>query len=105
KILNSPYQNIEAIEKERIYSVLNNDTETISGVSNILIFGVTSLVTLLCCFIYLGMVNLYGLLISIVVILVAAGLYFLAGRYANRVWEETRDIQNAFFKFINHMIG
>ncbi|NRR19868.1 cyclic peptide export ABC transporter [Brevibacillus sp. MS2.2] len=105
KILKSPYQNIETIEKERIYSVLNNDTETISGVSNILIFGVTSLVTLLCCFIYLGMVNIYGLLISIFVIMVAAGLYFMAGRYANRVWEETRDIQNTFFKFINHMIG
>jgi len=105
KILRSSYQNIETIEKERIYSVLNNDTEAISGVANILIFGVTSLVTLLCCFVYLGTINLFGLLISIVVILVAAGLYFFAGRYANQVWEETRDIQNTFFRFINHMIS
>ncbi|WP_019912684.1 cyclic peptide export ABC transporter [Paenibacillus sp. HW567] len=105
KILRSSYQNIETIEKERMYSVLNNDTETISGVTNILIFGVTSLVTLLCCFVYLGTINLLGLLISIVVILFAAGLYFLAGRHANQVWGETRDIQNTFFKFINHMVS
>ncbi|MCP3778714.1 cyclic peptide export ABC transporter [Paenibacillus sp. MZ03-122A] len=104
KILSASYQNIEKVGKDRIFASLNNDTEVISGGINILISGFTSLFTLVCCFVYLGVINFSGLLISIVVILVAAGLYFITGRYANRLWEQTRDIQNTFFRFIDHMV-
>lgn len=104
-ILNASFEKVEQIENGRIHAVLNNDTETISNFANIFITGVTSVVTLICCFIYLGIINLYGLLISILVILLAAGLYFVVGKYANKMWEETRNIQNVFFKFINSLIN
>ncbi len=97
KILGSSYEKIEQIENEKIQAGLNNDTETISHFANIIINAATSLVTLICCFVYLGIINIYGLLISIIVIIVAAGLYFLVSRHANKLWEETRDIQNDFF--------
>jgi ABC-type siderophore export system fused ATPase/permease subunit len=99
-ILNSTYQRIENFGKEKIYPVLNNDTETISGSINIVIGGLTSFVTLICCFIYLGFINFYGLLISLAVIIMTAGLYYFFALHANRVWEQTRDIQNKFFKII-----
>ncbi|MBE6052055.1 MAG: cyclic peptide export ABC transporter [Clostridium sp.] len=103
KLLETQYSKYEQIEKGRIESTLNNDTETISRFVNILIGGVTSAVTLICCFIYLGTINIYALLLSIVIILVIASIYFLYGKYANRIGEESRDLQNVFFKFINDL--
>ncbi|KNY24962.1 cyclic peptide export ABC transporter [Pseudobacteroides cellulosolvens] len=103
RILGTSYQKIEEIEDGRIQAGLNNDTETISGFANIFITGITSMITLLCCFIYLGFISFYGLCLSIAVALIAASLYFFVGRSANRLWESTRDIQNIFFSFINHI--
>lgn len=104
-ILKAPYKRFEEIEKGRIESTLNNDTETISRFANIIIGGITSAVTLICCFMYLGFINIYALLLSIVIILLIAIIYYLVGRYANRIGEESRDLQNIFFKFINDLIG
>ena len=105
KILGTSYQGVEGIEYGRIQASLNNDTETISEFSNLAITGATSLVTLICCFVYMGIISLFGLLISIFVIFIAAGLYFIIGKQANKLWEQTRDIQNIFFKFINDLIS
>jgi len=105
KILNTSYQNVEELEYGKIQASLNNDTETISDFSNIVITGATSLVTLVCCFVYMGIISFFGLLVAMFVIVLAAGLHFFIGRQANRLWEQTRDIQNIFFKFINDLIG
>ena len=104
-LLKTPYNKFEEIDKERIQSTLNNDTETISRFVNVIISGVTSAITLICCFIYLGFINIYALLLSVIIILFIAGIYYLVGRYANRIGEEARDLQNIFFKFINDLIG
>ncbi|MBW9155188.1 cyclic peptide export ABC transporter [Clostridium tagluense] len=103
-LLKAPYNKFEEIEKGRIQSTLNNDTETISRFANILISGVTSAITLICCFIYLGFISKYALLLSVIVILLIASIYYLVGRYANKIGEESRDLQNIFFKFINDLI-
>lgn len=105
KLLNTSYENFQGIEDGSIQAGLNNDTETISNFANTTITSLTRLVTLLCCFIYLGIINFYGLMVSILVIFVAAGMYFVAGRSANRFWEKTRDTQNTFVKLINDLIG
>ncbi|MED4445708.1 cyclic peptide export ABC transporter [Bacillus thuringiensis] len=104
-LLRAPYNKYEEIEKGRIESTLNNDTETISGFADILIGGVTSAITLICCFIYLGFINIFALLLSVAVIVLIASVYYFVGRYANKVGEEARDTQNEFFKFINDLTG
>lgn len=104
-ILKTPYNRFEKIENGRIQSTLNNDTETMSRFVNILISGITSAVTLICCFIYLGCINIYALLLALIIILLISGIYYLVGRYANRIGEEARDLQSSFFKFINDLIG
>ncbi|MEK3889668.1 cyclic peptide export ABC transporter [Bacillus sp. FSL K6-3431] len=104
-ILNNSYEKIERTESEKIQTVLNNDTESISNHAPTIITGLTDSITLLCCLAYLGVINVYGLLISIAVILVAAGMYYVAGRSANNLWEQTRNIQNIFFRYINDLIG
>ncbi|MBW5446411.1 cyclic peptide export ABC transporter [Cohnella sp. CFH 77786] len=103
RILNASYRRVEQVEYGKIQAALNNDTETLSDFSNIVVTGATSFVTLMCCFVYMGTISVYGLLVSLLVIVGAAGLHFLFGRQAQRIWEQTRDIQNAFFAFIHHM--
>lgn len=104
-ILRSPYAQFEKIEKGRIEATLNNDTETMSRFVNILISGITSAVTLICCFIYLGYLNIYILLLTVLIISVISTIYYLVGRYANKIGEESRDLQSIFFNFINDLIG
>ncbi|PNQ86874.1 peptide ABC transporter [Paenibacillus polymyxa] len=103
KILNSPYEEIEKMDKGKIHAAMNNDTEVISNVANFVTQAVASFVTLICCFIYLGVINIYGLLLSLGIILFIASLYFLAGRSAGNLMEASRDVQNVFLKFINDL--
>lgn len=103
KILGTSYQKMDDIEYGKIQAALNNDTEQVSEFSHIIITGATSLVTLLACFVYMGIISITGLIVTFTVIVLAAGLHFLIGRKANILWEETRDIQNVFFKFINDL--
>lgn len=103
KILQSPYYKLESMEKGRIEATLNNDTEVISRSLNLLVTTGTSAITLLFCFLYLGVMNLYAFLISLVMIAVTVSLYSLIGRQADKVWNETRDIQNVFFRLIQDL--
>ncbi|MDT8977097.1 cyclic peptide export ABC transporter [Paenibacillus sp. chi10] len=104
KILKTPYEKLERMEDGRLHAVLNNDTETVSRSINVMVAGTISLVTLICCFIYLGMLSLYALFLSIGVIVTMAGLYFFLGSKAEKLWEETREIQTVFFRLINDML-
>lgn len=105
EIQDASFEKIQSMEDGKIHAGLNNDTETVSIFANLLITAATSIVTLLCCFIYLGIINFYGFLLSLLIIIIASGLYFLVGKFANGIYERTRDIQNVFFKFINDLTG
>ncbi|MBA4534121.1 cyclic peptide export ABC transporter [Brevibacillus halotolerans] len=103
KLLQTSFSSLEQIEQGRIQATLNNDTEVISRAINIIITCVTNLITLVCCFIYLGVMNFYAFVLSALIIGLVAAIYYLIGEKANKLWEKTRDIQNVFFKFISDM--
>ncbi|WBW96385.1 cyclic peptide export ABC transporter [Oceanirhabdus sp. W0125-5] len=103
KILKAPFDEYEKIEDGRVHAILNNDTERVSNIGNVVVNGVTGIVTLLFCCLYLAIISWQGLLLSVSIILIIATIYFLVGRYANKIWEEARDVQNAFFRFINDL--
>ncbi|KZN59878.1 hypothetical protein N473_02880 [Pseudoalteromonas luteoviolacea CPMOR-1] len=105
KILRSPYFKMEQVEKEKIQTVLNNDAELISQFPHFLISIITSATTLFFCFIYLGTVNLTGLLLALGVVLVAITMFFIAGMRVNGYIEKARTIQEHFFHFINDLIS
>lgn len=105
EILNSRFYNIEKMEDGKIQAALNNDTETVSGIPGLVIGSLTSIITLIICFIYLGSINKYGLLLTIFIILLAVGIYTVVGHSSNKLWEETRNIQNVFFRFVNDLRG
>lgn len=104
KLMQAPYDKFEVIEDGNIHAALNNDTETVSSVVNTVVGGLTGIITLVTCFIYLATINLPGMIISILVIGIACAVFLFASKKADRMFEKNRDIQNTFFKYINDMV-
>lgn len=103
-ILKTPYEKLERMKDGRLHAVLNNDTETVSRSINTVVSGMVSFITLICCFVYLAVLNVYAFLLSLLVIIAVVGLYYLLGSKAEKFWEETREIQTEFFRLINDML-
>jgi len=104
KVLKASFDKVEKIQDGKLHAALNNDTETVSGFANIMVSGLTSIINIACCLIYLGFMNLLGMAASLVVIGFAAVLFNLAAGSAKKLWEKSRDVQNVFFRFINDLI-
>lgn len=104
RILSSRFAQVDRMEAGKVNAALISDTETISGALNVAISGITSIITLVFCFIYLGFINLYGLLLSTLIILAAASIYYVAFSKVQKLWEYTRDVQNVFFSFVNDLL-
>ena len=104
KILNTPFESLEKLNDGIIQSTLNNDTEVVSTFANVIVYLITALTTVLFCFVYLGFINKFTLIMCIVAIIVIASIYFTAISSANKLLEEARTTQNTFFKFVNDMI-
>ncbi|RKD31360.1 peptide ABC transporter [Lacrimispora algidixylanolytica] len=104
-ILLIPLNKFENIQKEKIKSSLINDTEIISKYANILISGLTSSVTLIFCFLYLAFIDFNAFILSNLIMIIIAYIYYYAGKYANVIEEQSRDIQNLFYKFVSDLIN
>jgi len=104
KLLETDYAHMERMERGRVEATLSSDTEEISSSIGLVVTGGTNVVTLLCCFAYLGIMNVYALLLSLAIIAILAGIYYVAGEKANQLFEETRDIQNRFFGYIADLL-
>lgn len=100
KFLSAPYEEIERNISEEFCVTLNNDTEVVSDLVNVLISAITNIVTILFCGIYLYCLNKIALLFASIIILLIASLYFIFGEYANKINEGARDTQNIFFAYI-----
>ncbi|OAB29607.1 hypothetical protein PMSD_21410 [Paenibacillus macquariensis subsp. defensor] len=103
--LRSPYNKLEKIESGRIYSSLNNEMEIISEFANTLITVLTSSITLIGCFVYLGVLNLYALLLLLCVLVLIVLVYQQQSGKLDAIWEEVRDLQNTFLDYIQDMVG
>jgi len=104
KILKAPFDKFESLQDGKVHAALNNDTETVSGFVNQLVNGLTGVITLITCLIYLGTLNLLGMFFSILMIGLAVWLFLAVSGKARKKFERNRDIQNYFFRFINDMI-
>lgn len=105
KILRTPYEKIELMEDGSIQAVLNNDTESISNFVNDFVNGLTGILTLITCYIYLGTQNFWGMFSSLVIVMFAVYLFLVVSRKAEEKFERNRDVQDTFFKYINAMIN
>lgn len=104
KTLRIPFERLEHFDRGKINACLNNDTEKISEGMHIAVTGVTSMVTIFFCLIYLGMMSIWGLLLSLGIIVVTVVINLIIGGQAHKLYEQTRDIQNVFFNYIHDLL-
>lgn len=103
-LLNTPFSKMEQLKHENLIAILSNDTEEVSNLPHVLVSIITGMVTLVCCLAYLGVENIWGLIISIITIITAASLYYYITKKASKVWEKARTMQNVYIGFINSLI-
>jgi len=99
-LLQAPFEKIEAMQTGEITAVLNNDSIVISKFPGVLVGLISSLVTILFCLIYLGFINFYAFLGSLVTFGIAVFLYMNVTKVARRYWDKNRDIQSAYIQFV-----
>lgn len=105
KIISAPYQAVETIGFERIYSGLNNDTGAVAQIPGMVIGFTSNLLTLIFCLIYLFSNSVAAFAASLAVI----GLNFLlswwTSRIARRYWEKNRDIVDVYYSQMTDLVN
>lgn len=104
QIFATPYNEYEKIDNGRIMATLNNDTETVSNSANIIVAFITSAITIICCFIYLGNISFLGMVISFIVVIFISTVYGITTKRVQVYLEQARDTQNIFMGYIDSMI-
>lgn len=104
RIFRATYQDFEKIDSGQILATINNDTERISESANLFVTFITSVITIICVFLYLGTISLVATLMSLLVIAIIAGIYYIVVQKSRKHWEEARDTQNSFMKKIEGLI-
>jgi putative ATP-binding cassette transporter len=104
RILKAPFHKFESLETGKIHAALNNDSENVSGFVNVMVNIITGSISVAVCFIYLGTLDPYGCLLSIVIIVVASALFLKVSQSAEQSFQKNRDVLNLFFKNINDLI-
>jgi cyclic peptide transporter len=104
RLFGASYQDFEKIDSGQILTTINNDAEQISQSANLFVTLITSLVTIICVFVYLGTLSLMATLMSLFVIVMIAGIYYVVVKSSRTHWEEARDTQNAFMEKVEGLI-
>jgi len=104
KIFSTRYQMFEKIDSGRVYSTLNNDTESIANSASMVVGTVSSLVTAIAAFVYLSAISLTATLSTLFFALLLGGFYILVGKKARVLMEKMRDTQDVFMKLIEGLV-
>lgn len=104
KIFSTSYQKFEKIDIGRIYATINNDTEEIGNASGTIINLITSVITVVCAFIYLFTISESTTLVVLGIIFVVAMIYYIVTQRTTFYWEDARDAQNDFMDMIDGLV-
>lgn len=103
-LLASPYTQFEQLSNGNINAIINGDIQVMSNSPNIIVSLITNLGTLICCYVYLAVLNKKLLLCSTIVIIFAVVVYLLTGKNNGILWEQTRSLQDIFYDYVNDLI-
>lgn len=103
-ILRSSYRTIELIGQEKIYTGLNNDTNVISRLPNIILNLTSNVIIIFFCLVFLFYKNISAFFVSIVTILINMGLVFLISRSAELFFSKCRYLQDIYFRQLYDLI-
>lgn len=105
KIFSTSYKNFEGIDKGRVYSVLNEDVNTIGNASSTIASLLISGIAIIGSFAYLGTISIKITLILIGVMLLLTLIYNFVIRSTEVLYEASRDEGNTFMRLIDGMLN
>lgn len=104
KILGASYRTIELIGQDKIYTGLNNDTNVISRLPNIILNLSSNLIIIFFCLAFLFYKNISAFFVSIVTILINMVLVFFISRSAEGFFNKCRCLQDMYFRQLYDLI-
>ena len=104
KIFSTSYQNFEKIDRGRVYTVFNDDVNTIGQSTNVILTLVTSIITGIGAFLYLASIAAWATLLTIFIIVSLSTVYYFVSQSTDKFFEEARDSRNVFMRLLSGMI-
>ncbi len=104
KVFLTSYQKFEQLDRGRVFATLSDDTGQIGNAANIVVALVTSLITIVCAFVYLATIAFWATAVTVLVVVAISLLYNKVMAKARVLLEQARDTQNVFMRLINGMI-
>lgn len=104
KILHAQYDKLANINESELYSCFNNDTEVLSEMASATLTVIMNLLTVVICFIYLGLINFKAMIFTIISVIVAAGCYYAVSSLAGPIFARNRELQLNFYSYIDHLL-
>ncbi|MCP4152662.1 MAG: cyclic peptide export ABC transporter, partial [bacterium] len=80
------------------------DTNQIGNSANLFVALISSIITVIGCFMYLAAIAFWATAVTIGVIVAIAALYYVVGQKAEVYFEQARDTRNVFMRLLNGML-
>jgi len=103
-IFMTSYQKFEKIDRGRVYTALNDDVSTIGDSINTFVMLITSIITAIGAFIYLGTIAFWATILTLILVASIATVYYSVSRSTRKYYEQARDARSFFMRLINNMI-
>lgn len=104
KIFSTTFQRFEKLDRGRVLATLNDDTGQISQAANIFVALLTSIITVIGCFVFLYTIAFWATAVTILVILAIAALYYFVSQKAQVYFEQARDTRNVYMRLLHGML-
>ena len=104
KVFSTTYQKFEKIDRGKIYSTLNDDTNTIANFISVFAVLITSIITIIGAFIYLSTIALWATVVTLASILLIAVLYAIIGGRTKSYYEKVRNTEDLYMDSLNGML-
>jgi len=104
KIFTTSYQHFEKIDRGKIYTALNDDVDLIGQSASTLVSLVTSIITTIGVFVYLGSISLEVTIAVIVLFIVFSLAYYLVVQRTNVYFKEAREERNVYMRLISGIV-
>ena len=101
RLFNTSFQKYEKLDTGRVIAVLNNDTGQLGGTANIFVTILSSIITTLGAFLYLGAIAFWATLVTVGVIIIVAAVYYIVTQKAAKLFNIARNTQNEYLSLLN----
>lgn len=104
KLFSSRYQHFEKMDKGKIYTVLNDNVNTVGESTNMLVMLITSTFTAIGAFAYLATIAFWATVLTILLVITVTAIFYVVSKTTNKYYERAWNLRNQFMNHINGLV-